>query len=350
MMRRGQKLPSICGNRTPPQKHEFHIVHIVPMNNLLIQRGNVHNKLLTAEFVHNLLKEYGLPIDVNDISKYQLAFIHRSYLRNNKLAEEYTNDCIPLQDKCNESIEFLGDSILDAVLGIYIYNRYPEKSEGFLTKTKTKLVRGKTLSQLAMRMNLGEWLIISQHVESEDGRNNPRLLEDLFECLIAAIYLDNGGDPLQTDWITNLTEWVELNKNIHSSPEQFDRYIALSRALINNKTNGYLYCQKFIINVFERNIDIVKLISHDDNYKDQLQHYFQHAYKGIFPEWELLSVEGPTNNRYHTIGIRNDNGFLIGVGRDKKKIDAEQLASKNALVNLGVISADAPFADDTLQN
>jgi len=311
--------------------------------NYMIQRENDKNKRLSVEAVEKILQEYGLNIPVNNIENYQLAFIHRSYVKNNKITEEHNKNCIPLQDRCNESIEFLGDSVLDAVIGIYIYDRYNDQSEGFLTKTKTKLVRGKTLSKLAERLGFGEWMVISQHVESEDGRNNARLLEDLFECFIAAIYLDNGGDPLNDSWFGNLREWSRLDGLLRSGKDDMlttNKYIELSRTLIKGKINGYLYCQKFIINVFEKNLDIVKLISYDDNYKDQLQHYFQKTYKGIFPEWELLKIDGPTNNRWHTIGIRNDNGFLIGSGTEKKKVDAEQLASKNALINLGVISDD----------
>lgn len=308
--------------------------------NYMLPRENEKNRLITVDVIESILHNYGLDIRVNDIRNYQLAFIHRSYLKNSKITEEHNNNCVPLQEECNESIEFLGDSVLDAVVGIYLYDRYSDKSEGFLTKTKTKLVRGKTLAKLADKLGFGEWIVISRHVESEDGRNNYRLLEDLFECFIAAIYLDNGGSPLSSAWLQSLSRWRVLEGSIgtNSSPSELTEFISLSKELVNGKTNGYLFCQKFIINIFERNIDIVKLISHDDNYKDQLQHYFQRTYKGIFPEWELLSVEGPTNNRWHTIGIRNDNGYLIGQGKEKKKVDAEQLASKTALINLGAIT------------
>ena len=87
---------------------------------------------------------------------------------------------------------------------------------------------------------------------------------------------------------------------------------------------------------YERYIDIVKLIAHDDNYKDQLQHYFQRQ-NDTFPVWELLKEEGKTNNRWHTVGVKDRFGYWIASGRARKKTDAEQLASRNALIRLGVI-------------
>ena len=60
----------------------------------------------------------------------------------------------------------------------------------------------------------------------------------------------------------------------------------------------------------------------------------------MFPTWHVIKEEGKTNQRWHTIGVNDRCGFLIGVGRDRKKTDAEQLASRNALIYLGVISEE----------
>jgi dsRNA-specific ribonuclease len=93
------------------------------------------------------------------------------------------------------------------------------------------------------------------------------------------------------------------------------------------------------MNTYEKFIDIVKLIVFDDNYKDQLQTYFQKKHD-MFPTWKVIKEEGKTNQRWHTIGVHDRCGFLIGTGRDRKKTDAEQIASRNALIYLGVISED----------
>jgi dsRNA-specific ribonuclease len=214
------------------------------------------------------------------------------------------------------------------------------------------MVRGTTLGELAKRIGFPEWIIISQHVENENGRYNVRILEDLFEAFIAAIYLDNGSEPINDAWFNNIKKYKTLTEKCTFlekstlSPVQLKDYISCNQVLRNitdslfqNRSNGYLYCQKFIINAYERHIDISRLIAQDDNYKDQLQHYCQKI-GDTFPTWPVIKEEGKTNNRWHTVGVRDRYGNLIGVAKSRKKTDAEQLASLDALIHLGVISAN----------
>jgi len=325
--------------------------------NFVIRRENPNNVFITEQEVLDLLKKYNINVSVKNIEYYRRAFVHRSYLK--VVDTTQANDeslpviiCkVPLQDRDNERYELLGDCILSSVVGTYLFTRFEDEAEGFLTKTKTKIVRGKTLGKLSKRMGFGKWVIISLHVENEDGRENIRILEDLFECFIAAIYLDNGGEPIDNDWFTNLEKINLVEKEIsaleqrigtESEPslleysKKFKEYRALTDTVLAKRSNGYLICQKFIMNVLEHEIDLVKLIRLDDNYKDQLQHYYQKIYMGVFPEWTVLKTEGPTNDRVHTVGVYDDRGMLIGIGSARKKIDAQQKASKNALKYLGV--------------
>ena len=317
-----------------------------------IKRQNPLNKLVTPSDIEAIMRTNGLDIKVNDIEIYQKAFIQRSYLKNN-YNDENDQSCVPLQDVCNETYEFLGDTILNSVVGSYLYERFSNENEGFLTKTRTKMVRGTTLGQLAKRLGFGQWVIISQHVDAEGGRENLRILEDLFESFIAAIYLDNGSEPLTSVWFAKKSEYdsiqlaiKKLEATVLSGGGDIKEYVRLSQKarelaedIFAARSNGYLYCQKFIMNTYERYIDIVKLIVFDDNYKDQLQTYFQKKHD-MFPTWKVIKEEGKTNQRWHTIGVHDRCGFLIGTGRDRKKTDAEQMASRNALIYLGVISED----------
>jgi dsRNA-specific ribonuclease len=316
----------------------------------LIKRENNINRLPTVNTIETIMANNGLNLKVNNIEVYHTAFVHRSYLRTGRESESF-GKCVPLQKVCNETYEFLGDTILNSVIGTYLYDRYRDQNEGFLTKTRTKMVRGTTLGEMAKRLGLHEWIIISQHVESEGGRDNPRILEDLFEAFIAAIYLDNGSELLSNDWFKAQEDIIQVEKDIMEIERVYEKgnlpidsnYIDLNRKLRllygklhASRSNGYIFCQKFIIETYERHIDIVKLIAHDDNYKDQLQHYFQRK-SYTFPIWELLKEEGKTNNRWHTVGVKDRFGYLIAVGRARKKTDAEQLASRNVLVKLGAI-------------
>lgn len=310
----------------------------------LLKRQNPNNKLLTCEVIETIMAENGLHLKVNNLEIYQQAFVHRSYLRTAN-SEEVDESCVPLQDSCNETYEFLGDTILNSVVGTYLYDRYNHENEGFLTKTRTKMVRGTTLGELAKRLGFGEWIIISQHVENEGGRENVRILEDLFEAFLGAIYLDNGSEVIDGNWSANYLKYQDLlnNKSIDTLDHNdllnyVHSLIHTVSNLLSSRSNGYLYCQRFVRNTYERHIDIVKLIQYDDNYKDQLQTYFQKQ-NDVFPKWEVLRGGGENkgNHRMHTIGIRDRCGFLIGTGKDRKKTDAEQQASRNALIYLGVI-------------
>jgi dsRNA-specific ribonuclease len=301
-----------------------------------IRRENTKNVALTLPDLTAILALGGLHIPVNNLSIYQKAFIHRSYLKPNEGYATKINAIYPLQDECNETYEFLGDTILNSVIGCYLYERFYTQNEGFLTKTRTKMVRSNTLGELGRCLHFDKFVIISQHVENENGRVNVRILEDLFESFIAAIYLDNSCTDERINQ-ANEAEIRLLEAAETLTKAEKDRYVFLK-----SRNNGYNYCKKFVMTVYENFIDIVKLIEHDDNYKDQLQHYYQQT-EGVFPTWHTIKEEGKTNNRWHTVGIKDRFGYVIGVGKERKKTDAEQLASKNALVQLGII----PNADIT---
>lgn len=334
-----------------------------------IKRQNPHNKLITAKDLEEMFYSAGMDLKVKNIEIYRKAFVHRSYLKH-KCKEPFEEDCIPLQDDCNESYEFLGDTILNSVVGSYLYERFPFENEGFLTKTRTKMVRGVTLGEISKRLDFGKWVLISQHVEAENGRENLRILEDLFESFIGAIYLDNGCETIANEWTSAHEEYYKIRHDLKAIDQKYtsetsetietietshevqayiedlkiyrektNRLFQLQEIMTAARSNGYLYCQKFIMNCYEKYIDLVKLIVFDDNYKDRLQSYFQKRH-GIFPTWHVIKEEGKTNQRWHTIGVHDRCGFLIGTGRERKKTDAEQTASRNALIYLGVISED----------
>ena len=313
-------------------------------------RLNPHNKFVTPADLEQVFENLGFPLKVNDIKVYQQAFVHRSYIKNSMYEPPCKGVQVPFQDESNETYEFLGDTILGSSVGTYLYEKYQHENEGFLTKTRTKMVRGTTLGELARRLGFGQWLIISSHVEAENGRENLRILEDLFESFIAAIYLDNGSEPISAEWlranenrskIQRKIEDLEASENLNVGEyvRLNQEYRKLTSVVDSSRSNGYLYAQKFIRLVFDRYVNIDKLAQFNDNYKELLQTHYQRI-NGMFPKWELLKEEGKTNNRLFTIGIRDRCGFMLGKGTEKKKADAEQLASKNALVYMGIIDSD----------
>jgi ribonuclease-3 len=92
----------------------------------------------------------------------------------------------------NERLEFLGDAVLDLIVGEYLFSKFPNEDEGVLSKIRASLVNEKGFTKLANRINLGESLLISSAEENNDGRTKPSLLSNAFEAIIGAIYLESG--------------------------------------------------------------------------------------------------------------------------------------------------------------
>jgi len=310
-------------------------------------RLNSANRLITSDDITSILHKYGVYVSVKDLRHYQTGLTHKSYIGNME-GVKCEKGVVPLQPLSNERQELLGDCIVSNVVGPYLYTRYSDQSEGFLTRAKTKLVRHKTLAKLGKALGLGKLVLISRSVEDDKGRSNKRILEDLFECFIGAIYLDNGSDPVTPEWFKQWEEYRELSVELEQfgevTVENYRDYVELSKrfqqvsnSVISSRSNGYHVCQRFILSVMEQELNMVKIITTNDNYKDQIQTYYHHHFEGIQPSmiWKVLEVIGPTSDRWHVVGVYDDRGELIGTGKARKKIEAEQLASKNALKFLG---------------
>lgn len=303
-------------------------------------RLNSKNIKLDEKFILNIFKKFNMKgIKVNDLSLYQRAFIHRSYLKSDDTNTNPNSNSFPLQNECNERLELLGDSILSSVVVAYLFDRYPDSNEGFITNLKMNIVRGKTLGTLSKKLGLDKYIVISEQVEEANGRNNPRILEDLFEAFIGAMYLDNGATLIPKNWTENITRIkdeynflreIEADNVDHVDQNQLCKYLNLMNETINQSYFGHLICQRFIINVIENHINISRLINHDSNYKNRLLRYFQRTWRSN-PTWDLLERDSSKN---YVIGVNNIDGELIGVGVSRKKQEAEQKASKRALSHL----------------
>jgi len=219
-----------------------------------------------------------------NIFHYQQAFVHKSvqkYIKGQKNAPEYLKQSY-------ERYEYLGDSVLNLVVANYLFNKYND-SEGQLTRLRTKLVNGKTLSNFARILNLNQYIIMSHNVENIDGRNNSRILEDVFEALICAVYLDLG----------------------------------------------FKYAEKFIIKIIEENIDLVDLLR-DDNYKDILLRFCQNKMQST-PTYQTIITDGPPHARNFTVAcFIHQIKYKEGSGKCKKT--AEQNEANETLKYFGQLS------------
>ncbi|MBK7895041.1 MAG: ribonuclease III [Candidatus Promineifilaceae bacterium] len=126
--------------------------------------------------------ENNLNIQFKDYSLLLRALTHRSYL--NEHADEVLED--------NERLEFLGDAVLDFIVGAYLYHRFPEMDEGELTSLRAALVRAETLANFATQLKIGRFLQLGYGEAENGGRERIPLLCATFEAVIGAIYLDQG--------------------------------------------------------------------------------------------------------------------------------------------------------------
>jgi dsRNA-specific ribonuclease len=166
------------------------------------QPYNNKNILLQREDLDNLLNSNGLSgLEIKNINLYRVAFVHKSYctMKNADFDKSNVNcpaGCLPLQDMSYERLEFLGDSLLGMIVTNYLYLRFPDQNEGFLSKIRTKIVNGRMLGYLSEKIGLPKFAIISKQVEESGGRNNYKIMEDIFEAFLGALYLDFQTAPL----------------------------------------------------------------------------------------------------------------------------------------------------------
>ena len=132
-------------------------------------------------FIDKVRAEQLVGTKIKNLDLYQKAFTHKSALKE---YEHFTESF--------ETLEFIGDSVLGFVITKFLFDRFEKRQEGFLTKARTKLVRGETLARIANSLGLNELVIMDEKGMRNGWNNNPKILEDVFEALIGAIYMDIG--------------------------------------------------------------------------------------------------------------------------------------------------------------
>ncbi|MBI4535750.1 MAG: ribonuclease III [Ignavibacteriae bacterium] len=200
------------------------------------------------------------------------ALIHRSFLQRTHQP-----------GRSNERLEFLGDSILNLIVGEYLYNRHPEADEGELTKLRSRLVNRKALAAYARDIDLSNFVIMSPSAAQSLGKGSDTIVADTFEALIAAMYLDGG----------------------------------------------YKVTKRFVERQLLEAMEKGSVITQDENYKSMLLEYAQSRGLGV-PRYTIVKEEGPDHDRTFTVEVMLNNQFR-GSGTGKNKKEAEQAAASKAL-------------------
>ena len=208
------------------------------------------------------------------------ALTHSSYAHELKTKK--------VEVRCNERLEFLGDTVLSIITSEYLFKKYSELPEGDLTHIRAALVQSQSLASYAKSIELGDYLYLG-HGE-EKNRNRQSILEAAFEALLAAIYLDAGENGLET-------------------------------------------VRAFLIPIIQKRIDSGESMLHSDA-KTELQQITQVS-DGAMPSYVIIGESGPDHAKTFEVEVRlNSNVIGHGVGRSKR--EAEQNAAREALKLFGV--------------
>lgn len=229
----------------------------------------------TLESPQQLAQRLNLPF--TDWMLLGRALTHRSYLNEHPEA---------LED--NERLEFLGDAVLDFVVGAWLYNRYPEMPEGDLTRMRSALVHTEQLAYFAGLLNLGQAMRLGRGESQGGGRERPALLCDTFEAVIGALFLHAGVDAV-IQFISPLLEE------------------AAEDVLANHKA---------------------------EDPKSQFQEWAQ-AQGFTTPIYQTRSATGPDHSKKFEVDVVV-NGSIYGSGSGSSKQAAAKMAAQDALDRLGL--------------
>jgi ribonuclease-3 len=162
-----------------------------------------------------------LGLTFGNISLLTRAMTHRSYLNENSSAVED-----------NERLEFLGDAVLDFVVGAWVYNHCPEMAEGDLTRMRSALVRNEQLAEFARQLDLGQAMRMGRGESASGGRERDNLLGSTFEALIGALYLDSGlesVDQFMEPLLGGVRERVIMRAEIYDPKSLFQEWAQSER-------------------------------------------------------------------------------------------------------------------------
>ena len=189
----------------------------------------------------------------------------------------------------NERLEFLGDAVLNLIVGEFLFKKFPKSNEGELSKLRANLVNEKGFTKLALAIDLGSYIYLSDAEERNNGRNKASILSDAFEAIMGAIYIESGIDALKP----------------------------------------------LILRLLDENYDTISLQDLFSDYKTALQEVTQAKF-GSIPIYKLEAAIGPDHEKEFELSLWiNDKKYATAKGKSKKL--AQQAAAKIVLNQLNGI-------------
>lgn len=200
--------------------------------------------------------------------------------------KSYCHEKVNLELNDNERLEFLGDAVLDLVIGHLIMERHPDYPEGKLTRLRAAMVNKSRLAKIAQEINLGDYLLLGKGEEMTGGRQKNSILAASLEAILAAIYLDGG----------------------------FKKAFAVISSLFSPHLEELVASQEY------------------QDFKTQLQEFAQEAFKAT-PRYQLAKQIGPDHDKIFGVKVFLQDK-VVGMGAGKSKKEAEQRAAQKSLQKL----------------
>ena len=238
------------------------------------KKGNNQKSGVLPEKVRVVFEQLQSELNIlfNNKNLLYQAFTHSSYVNEHR-RKLFTD---------NERLEFLGDAVLELSVSKFLFEKYPQMSEGELTKLRASIVCEPSLVIFANELKFGHYVLLGKGEELTGGRERPALLADVFESFVGALYLDQGLDVVVA------------------------------------------FLEKIVFPKVE-----IGAFSHVMDFKSQLQEMVQQSNNGVL-HYEIVDEKGPAHNRTFVSRVLL-NEQPLGVGRGKSKKEAEQQAAQSAM-------------------
>ena len=201
------------------------------------------------------------------------ALTHRTY------ANEKSNNM-----KYNQRLEFLGDSVLSLIINEYLFKTYENYEEGILSRFKSSLVSRDSLADISRSLNLGNYILLGRGEEASGGRYRANMLEDLFEAIVGAIYLDSGFDSVKN----------------------------------------------FILNIYDNRLKQLNINTFDKDYKTMFQEIIQKKYK-VNPTYN--TIEYDNNFSFKSEVLVSNKLYGTGFANNKKEAEINAAKKKKKKIN-----------------
>lgn len=216
------------------------------------------------------------------------TYRNKQYAINALVHSSFSNEHHNFAAKNNERLEFLGDAILDFVMSLMLYNNAKNFSEGEMSKLRALIVCEASLAACARKIGLGDLIMLGKGEEANGGRTRPSILSDAMEAIIGSIYLDGGID----------------------------------------EADGFI--MHLLGDIYQKAVEGMLFM----DYKTALQEELQKS-GDVQIQYKLIKSTGPDHAKIFKMSVYT-NGKAIGTGVGKSKKDAEQMAAKAALEDMGI--------------